>query len=184
MPYISPNSTRKLLHFQWFTLYWPTFNLRGHSLSQSLGSFWSTYLWHCKWIDSQLKVGSQQTIWSTFPSTDHPERLPLDTPYVQALPLAVDIPINDIGKGDIYIDDSIFVCPDLNNSLEQVAKAVPPAINSLARPLVDNEPLPRICLISMKKFLAEASLRECKTVLKYKIFYGTLTWEKIQSMVL
>jgi hypothetical protein len=37
----------------------------------------------------------------------------------------VNIPINDKGKGDIYIDDSTFIIPDLDYNLEQVAKAAP-----------------------------------------------------------
>jgi hypothetical protein len=61
-----------------------------------------------------------------------PKRLPPDTPFVQALPLAINIPSNNYGKGDIYVDDSIFVCPDLHNNIERVAKTVPLTINSLA----------------------------------------------------
>jgi hypothetical protein len=98
-----------------------------------------------------------------------PKRLPPDTPFFPALPLAVDIPINGVGKGDIYVDDSIFVCPDLNNNIERVAKAVPLAINALARPLSPDEPLNRTCLISQKTFLAEASFNKCKMVLGWEL---------------
>ncbi len=56
----------------------------------------------------------------------------------------------------------------LTNNIERVAKAVPLAINTLARPLVDNEPLERKCLISQKKFLAEASFDECKMILGWE----------------
>jgi hypothetical protein len=94
-----------------------------------------------------------------------PHRLPPDTPFGQALPLAVDTPVNDKGKGDIYIDDSIFICCDLHNNTERIAKAVPLAINTITRPVAVSEPLPRKHFISMKKFIAEASFNECKTVL-------------------
>lgn len=94
-----------------------------------------------------------------------PKRLPPETPLGHALPLAIEIPENDLGKGNIYIDDSIFVCPDLLNNTDRISRAVPLAINCLARPVSSSEPLDRKSLISMKKFLAEASLEECKTIL-------------------
>jgi hypothetical protein len=71
-----------------------------------------------------------------------PQRLAPNTFFGQALPLAVNIPTNNMGKGDIYIDDSIFICPDLNDNIERIARAVPLAINAIARPLSRNEPLP------------------------------------------
>lgn len=37
-----------------------------------------------------------------------PKCLPPDTPFNEALPLAIDAPINDKGKRNIYTDDSIF----------------------------------------------------------------------------
>jgi hypothetical protein len=98
-----------------------------------------------------------------------PKRLPPDTPYEPALPLAINVPINDKGKGDIYIDDSIFICPDLNDNIERIAKAAPLAINSITRPLLKQEPLPRNPMISMKKFMAEASFEEKKIILGWII---------------
>ncbi len=98
-----------------------------------------------------------------------PKRLPPDLPFQKALQLAVDIPIDDLGKGDIYIDDSIFVTPDIGNNIERVAKAVPLAINTVARPVSHHEPLPRKELISQKKFLAEASFEESKIILGWRI---------------
>jgi hypothetical protein len=69
-----------------------------------------------------------------------PKRLPPDLPFQKALPLAVDIPIDDLRKGDIYIDDSIFVAPDIGNNIERVAKAVPLAINTIACPVSHTSP--------------------------------------------
>jgi hypothetical protein len=80
-----------------------------------------------------------------------PKCLPPNIPFGKALPLAIEIPPNDLGKDDIYIDDSIFVCPDLLNNIERISKAVPLAINCLARPVSSSEPLDRKSLISMKK---------------------------------
>jgi hypothetical protein len=104
-----------------------------------------------------------------------PKRLPPNTPFTPALQLAVNIPVNDKGKGDIYIDDTIFVVPDLNDNLERVAKAAPLAINTIARPVSIYKPIPRKSLISSKKFLAEASFEESKTVLGWIINTRSLT---------
>ncbi len=49
-----------------------------------------------------------------------PDRLLPDIPYTQALPLAVNIPHDDLGKGEKYIDDSIFVTPDLGNNMQKL----------------------------------------------------------------
>jgi hypothetical protein len=51
-----------------------------------------------------------------------PKHLPPNTPFIQALHQAADIPPNNLGKGGIYIDDAIFVCPDLNINLERIPK--------------------------------------------------------------
>jgi hypothetical protein len=104
-----------------------------------------------------------------------PKRHPPDTPFTPALPLAVDIPIDDLGKGDIYIDDSIFVTPDIGNNVERVAKAVPLAINTVARPVHNLEPLPRKSIISQKKFLAKACFEENKIVLGWQLNTRTFT---------
>lgn len=81
-----------------------------------------------------------------------PECLPPDTPFTPALPLAVNIPINDKGKGDIFIDNTIFIVPDINDNLARAAKAAPLAINTFARPVSQSEPIPRKPLISMENF--------------------------------
>jgi hypothetical protein len=98
-----------------------------------------------------------------------PKRLPPDTPFNDVLPLAIEIPINDKGKGDIYIDDTIFICLDLGNNIERIAKAAPLAFAAITRPLLESEPLPRNSMISEKKFMAEAAFEESKTILGWII---------------
>ena len=79
-----------------------------------------------------------------------PAFLPPDLPFAIGLPLAIDIPINDKGKG-LYIDDCLFAIPNLGNNLVPAAKAVPLAILCVAHPL-DLEPsIPRKPIISEKK---------------------------------
>jgi hypothetical protein len=71
-----------------------------------------------------------------------PKCLPSNILFIKSLPLAADIPVNDHGKGDINVDDSIVVCPDVHVNIEQVAKAVPLAINSIAWPLSNSKQNP------------------------------------------
>jgi hypothetical protein len=54
-----------------------------------------------------------------------PKHLPPNTPFGSTLPLAVEIPAKNKGKGDIYMDDSIFICSEIHDDIEKIAKAVP-----------------------------------------------------------
>jgi hypothetical protein len=74
-----------------------------------------------------------------------PKRLPPNTPYTPALPLAVPIPPDGLEKGDTYIDDSIFITPDINNNNECVAKAIPLAFHTVAWPLSQDNPYQEKC---------------------------------------
>jgi hypothetical protein len=127
-------------------------------------------------MTEQLEDGNQNSQWdhlSVFDPISYqllvPKRLPPDTPFNDALPLAIEIPINDKGKGDTYIDDTIFICPDLGNNIERIAKAAPLAFAAITRPLLESEPLPRNSMISEKKFMAKAAFEESKTILGWII---------------
>lgn len=54
-----------------------------------------------------------------------PNRLPPDTPHAPALPLAIPVPPDNFGKGDIYIDDSIFVTPNITKPSNVLQKLFP-----------------------------------------------------------
>jgi hypothetical protein len=92
-------------------------------------------------------------------------RLPSSIPFAPGLPLVVEIPPDDQGKVDCYLDDLISVIPDLNDNELRGASAVPLAIHLIGRPISDSEPIPRDPLISIKKLLAEGGLEEIQTVL-------------------
>jgi hypothetical protein len=79
---------------------------------------------------------------------DGPESLPIDVPFAQTRTLAVDIPINDIGKADIYIDDTIGVALDLSDNVNRVSATIPLAIHTIARPLDPLDEIPRKEIIS------------------------------------
>jgi hypothetical protein len=78
-----------------------------------------------------------------------PKWLPPDTPFTPSLPLSVNMPINNKGKGNIFIDDTIFIIPNINDNLEQAAKAAPLAITTFARPVTQSKLTPRKPIISM-----------------------------------
>ena len=46
-----------------------------------------------------------------------------DVPYARARELSVNLPIEDRGKTDVFIDDIISVAPDLNGNLERLRAA-------------------------------------------------------------
>jgi len=98
-----------------------------------------------------------------------PLPLPDSTPFHKALPMSVQIPENDLGKVDIYLDDSIGVSPDVGDNAIRVGRSIPFVIHALARPLDETEQLPRKDIISLKKFSAEGRLEESKLILGWSI---------------
>jgi len=100
--------------------------------------------------------------------------LPDASHFHPAKELSVKLPQNDIGLVDIYIDDSIGVAPDIASNPTRVNRAIALAINSLARPLNENDPLPRHPMTSQKKLLAEGRMDECKVISGWQINTGSL----------
>jgi len=103
-----------------------------------------------------------------------PESLPDDIAFAQTKESAVNIPTNDIGKADIYIDDTIGVALDKNDNVKRVSAAIPLAIHILSRPLDSLDDIPRKEIISLKKFLAKGRPSETKTVLGWVLNTRTL----------
>jgi hypothetical protein len=90
-------------------------------------------------------------------------------PFGRAQPLIIDIPMNNIGKIDLYIDDNVTTSLGINDNHKRVSAAITLAIRSLTRPLDDHEPLQRKDIISLKKFLAESQPSEVKICLGWEI---------------
>jgi len=98
-----------------------------------------------------------------------PVFLPSEIPFKSVRPLAVHIPVNDLGKVDLYIDDNIYVMVNLKDNPLRIIQAIPSATHSIARPVDPNDDLPRVNIISSKKLKAEGTLEEIKTVLGWVI---------------
>jgi hypothetical protein len=88
-----------------------------------------------------------------------------DIPFTAAKTISVTIPINNIGKIDLYIDDNIAIALDMQDNIQRVTKTVIATIRAVSRPLDPNDQIPRKDIISLKKFTAEGTPSETKIVL-------------------
>ncbi len=93
-----------------------------------------------------------------------PIRIDSDEPFAEAQQLAVDIPVNDAGLCDVYLDDIPPVCLDEGDNAERCAAAVPLALHLVGRSLDPEEPIPRDDLVSVTKTLGEGAMAEDKTI--------------------
>jgi hypothetical protein len=99
--------------------------------------------------------------------------LPDDIPFAQARELFVNIPVNDKGRSDGYIDDLIGITADLLKAgagdceSENVKRlrAILLSIHIMARPGDPNEPIPREVMEALNKLAAEAGPEELKIIL-------------------
>jgi hypothetical protein len=105
---------------------------------------------------------------------EHPATLPDEIPFAKTKELAVNIPINNLGKADIYIDDTIGIALDIDDNVKRVSAAIPLAIHTLTRLLDSFDKIPRKEIISLKKFLAEGRPSEVMTVLGWVLNTRTL----------
>jgi len=98
-------------------------------------------------------------------SLESPLSLPDSVPFKSARELSVQLPANDSGRIDIFIDDSIGIAPAIDDIPTRVVQAIPLAIRTLARPASDQDVVPPKDIISIKKLQAEGWLEETKTIL-------------------
>lgn len=105
-----------------------------------------------------------------------PEFLDDDIPIAKARELAFDIPVDSKGYADVFIDDLFVANVDLpeSNNIKRLERAPLLAIDAVARPLLDSEPIPRHEMAARNKFIAEAGGEELKIVLGWLINFRTL----------
>jgi len=102
-------------------------------------------------------------------SLNIPQSLPDSIPFAKSKHLSVLIPSNNIGKSDVFIDDIIAISLDKEDNINRVFSAAILAIHTVTRPLDPSDEILRKEIISMKKFQAEGSPSEVKTVLGWSI---------------
>eukprot|EP00978_Attheya_sp_CCMP212_P038010 scaffold184178_cov26-Attheya_sp.AAC.2 len=88
-----------------------------------------------------------------------PTSLSDSVPFAPELEIIVEIPAEDQGKCDIYLDDG------LGNNLQRASAAFPLAVNIMGHPRTGNEPIPRAELLALKKLAAKGGLAEQQTFL-------------------
>jgi hypothetical protein len=98
-----------------------------------------------------------------------------DIPFTQGRALLVDIPIERVGKADVYIDDVCTVGILSQENKRRLRAAVLLAMETMGRPIHEKEPLPRDPLPSMDKLLSEAGLSEEKCLLGWVLNTRTLS---------
>eukprot|EP00956_Cyclotella_meneghiniana_P017221 scaffold27841_cov34-Cyclotella_meneghiniana.AAC.7 len=105
-----------------------------------------------------------------------PEFLDDDVPIAEARELVFDLPVDDKGCSDVFIDDLFAACVDLpeSDNIRRLERAPLLAIDAVARPLLESEPVPRHEMAARNKFIAEAGAEELKIVLGWKINFRTL----------
>ena len=98
-------------------------------------------------------------------------------PFSEGKELIVDIPVDPRGTVDVYIDDTISLCVDLEGSdnVERLKQCSLLAINAASRDVHLNEPIPRVEMAEKKKLLAEAGPDEIKTILGWVFNFRSLT---------
>jgi len=101
---------------------------------------------------------------------EEPKSLPDSIEFAQAKKLAVQIPVKNVGKADIHINDTIGIALNKDDNVNRVCKAIPLAIHTMSRPLDSSDEIPRKeIIISLKKLSAEGTPSEVKIVLGWTI---------------
>jgi hypothetical protein len=68
--------------------------------------------------------------------------LPDEIKFHEAKPLSVSLPTNDIGKVDVYIDDSIDIALDIGDNVRRIRRAIPLTIHAFSRSVNSSDPIP------------------------------------------
>jgi hypothetical protein len=92
---------------------------------------------------------------------------PRSVPFATAVPLSVALPINDEPKTEVYIDD-LFNC-FLLRRLAKGGQILPFVLHLMGRPTHTKDAITRDDILSISKFLAEATPSEIKTILGWEV---------------
>jgi hypothetical protein len=104
-----------------------------------------------------------------------PKLLDDSIPFGQAKELDVDIPPDDYGRVDDFIDDGIVIVPDIGDNRNRAVPALILAIHTICRPLDKKEPITREDCLSLSKLNEEGTLAENLIILGWEINTRLLT---------
>lgn len=72
----------------------------------------------------------------------------------------MEIPIEDCGKTDVYVDDFITIGPDIYDALERITKAPATVIHTIADNSLNSQLIPRDNIIAIDKMKAKGAAEE------------------------
>ena len=102
-----------------------------------------------------------------------PNAIALDEsiPYAQARKLSVDLPVEDNGKADVFVDDIISVAPDINDNLQRLRAASCTVLHAFAHKASSSSSssIKRDNLVADDKNEAEGAPEELKIVLGWTL---------------
>ena len=109
------------------------------------------------------------TIFSkTFYDIPEPITLSDSIKFAQARSMSVQVPLDVCGKADVFIDDVISCCVDINNNLDRLYKAPCTVIDAVARE-GKSSGVQRDPMIEKSKLIAEGAAEETKIILGWLI---------------
>jgi hypothetical protein len=102
--------------------------------------------------------------------------LPDNIPFGEGKELVVDMPVDGKGVSEVYIDDTFTQTVDLpeSDNVLKAKRAVLLAIHALARPIANEEPIPRKTTAAIQKLLAEAGMEGTKVMLGWFLDFRRL----------
>ena len=104
-----------------------------------------------------------------------PEYLDESIKFARAQELDVEMPVDDFGRADDFIDDGIVFTPDIGNNSKRALQAMLLAIHIIFRPVDPKEPIQRDDCLSLGKLNEEGFLSETPVILGWLINTRTLT---------
>ena len=119
------------------------------------------------WDPSILRSPVQHLVPPTIANNEH-------KPFAKALPLAVDLPNDDI-KADVYIDDTTTITVDIKDNEKKGRAAVLLAMAIVGRNYDAFDPIFRPELVSLAKLAAEGAMEESKVLLGWRLDTRELT---------
>ena len=117
----------------------------------------------CDTINDLLacKSWDEKQICSDFTKNIPPaENMNNNIPYAKASELSVDIPIEDTGKFDVYIDDFIGITVDIANNKSRLEVAPCTVIHAVSNNPTSENHIPRDNMIEIDKCIAEGAIAE------------------------
>ena len=95
----------------------------------------------------------------------NPIPLPDDIPFAETRDLSVNIPVEEGGNTDVYVDDFITIGPDIDDTLDRITRAPLTVIHAIADNSISSDKIPRDNIVASDKMKAEGAAEERKICL-------------------